>query len=311
MTFSIVACEPHARQLGVAVASKFLAVGAVVPWLEAEVGAIATQALANTRYGPDGLAHLRDGASAREALDAAAGRRSRPRRPPGRDRRRARALGDAHRAELHGLGGRPRGRRLRRAGQHPHRARRRRRDGRDLRGEQRRPRRRACCSRSPRAMPPAATAAAGSRRRSSSSRPAAATAATTTAWSTCACDDHAGPGRRAAPAVRHPRPAHRHDARGAEAAARGRARATRCASCSRAPAIPSEAGADGLHDALRAFVGTENLEARWWHEDRLDPGRARAPAHAAPPAERATRRSGRARPGRRGRRSRRSWAAGW
>ena len=70
MTFSIVACDVDAGQLGVAVASKFLAVGAVVPWLECEVGAIATQALANTRYGPHGLAHLRDGASAREALDA-------------------------------------------------------------------------------------------------------------------------------------------------------------------------------------------------------------------------------------------------
>ena len=34
---------------------------------------------------------------------------------------------------------------------------------------------------------------------------------------------------------------------------------------------PSEAGEDGLRDALRAFVGTENLEARWWHEQRLDP----------------------------------------
>jgi uncharacterized Ntn-hydrolase superfamily protein len=70
VTFSIVACDAHAGQIGVAVASKFLAVGAVVPWLQAEVGAIATQALANTRYGPDGLAHLRDGLSAREALDA-------------------------------------------------------------------------------------------------------------------------------------------------------------------------------------------------------------------------------------------------
>jgi uncharacterized Ntn-hydrolase superfamily protein len=70
VTFSIVASDVQAGQLGVAVASKFLAVGAVVPRLEAEVGAIATQALANTRYGPDGLGHLRDGASAREALDA-------------------------------------------------------------------------------------------------------------------------------------------------------------------------------------------------------------------------------------------------
>ena len=69
MTFSIVGCDAHAGQMGVAVASKFLAVGAVVPWLEAGVGAIATQALANTRYGPDGLALMREGASAREALD--------------------------------------------------------------------------------------------------------------------------------------------------------------------------------------------------------------------------------------------------
>ena len=68
MTFSIVGRDAEAGQLGVAVASKFLAVGAVVPWLEAEVGAIATQAQANTRYGPDGLALLRAGASASEAL---------------------------------------------------------------------------------------------------------------------------------------------------------------------------------------------------------------------------------------------------
>jgi uncharacterized Ntn-hydrolase superfamily protein len=69
VTFSIVACDVEAGQMGVAVASKFLAVGAVVPWLEAGVGAIATQALANTRYGPDGLLLMREGASAREALD--------------------------------------------------------------------------------------------------------------------------------------------------------------------------------------------------------------------------------------------------
>jgi uncharacterized Ntn-hydrolase superfamily protein len=68
VTFSIVGRDAEAGQLGVAVASKFLAVGAVVPWLEAEVGAIATQARANTRYGPDGLALLRAGASASEAL---------------------------------------------------------------------------------------------------------------------------------------------------------------------------------------------------------------------------------------------------
>jgi uncharacterized Ntn-hydrolase superfamily protein len=70
VTFSILACDVSAGQMGVAVASKFLAVGAVVPWLEAGVGAVATQALANTRYGPDGLALMRGGASAEKALEA-------------------------------------------------------------------------------------------------------------------------------------------------------------------------------------------------------------------------------------------------
>ena len=68
MTFSIVARDAHARQLGVAVASKFLAVGAVVPWATAGVGAVATQALANTTFGPDGLAGMAAGASAGDAL---------------------------------------------------------------------------------------------------------------------------------------------------------------------------------------------------------------------------------------------------
>ena len=65
-TYSIAACDLEASQWGVAVQSKFLSVGSVVPWAEPGVGAIATQAYANPRYGPDGLALLRDG------LDAAA-----------------------------------------------------------------------------------------------------------------------------------------------------------------------------------------------------------------------------------------------
>jgi uncharacterized Ntn-hydrolase superfamily protein len=69
VTFSIAACDLDAGQWGVAVASKFLAVGSVVPWLEGGVGAVATQALANTAYGPQGLALMRSGLSAREALD--------------------------------------------------------------------------------------------------------------------------------------------------------------------------------------------------------------------------------------------------
>ena len=68
-TYSIVACDPDARQWAVAVQSKFLAVGAVVPWAEAEVGAVATQAFANPQYGPNGLALLRDAFSAQEVVD--------------------------------------------------------------------------------------------------------------------------------------------------------------------------------------------------------------------------------------------------
>jgi uncharacterized Ntn-hydrolase superfamily protein len=69
-TYSIVACDVHAGQWGVAVQSKFLAVGSVVPWAEPHVGAIATQSYANPRYGPDGLALLREGRSAQETIDA-------------------------------------------------------------------------------------------------------------------------------------------------------------------------------------------------------------------------------------------------
>lgn len=67
-TFSIVAFDPNNGDLGIAVESKFLAVGSVVPWAKAGVGAIATQSLANTSYGPDGLNLLAEGLSAEEAL---------------------------------------------------------------------------------------------------------------------------------------------------------------------------------------------------------------------------------------------------
>jgi len=67
-TFSIAACDLERREWGVAVQSKFLAVGAVVGWAEAEAGAVATQAFANPSYGPDGLALLREGASADEVV---------------------------------------------------------------------------------------------------------------------------------------------------------------------------------------------------------------------------------------------------
>jgi uncharacterized Ntn-hydrolase superfamily protein len=63
-TYSICACDLDAQQWGVAVQSKFLAVGSIVPWAAPLVGAVATQAWANPRYGPEGLALLRKGLAA-------------------------------------------------------------------------------------------------------------------------------------------------------------------------------------------------------------------------------------------------------
>ncbi len=67
-TYSIVACDLERGQWGVATQSKFLAVGAIVPWAEPQAGAIATQSYANPRYGPDGLALLRQGLSADDVV---------------------------------------------------------------------------------------------------------------------------------------------------------------------------------------------------------------------------------------------------
>ncbi len=68
-TFSIVAADTVNGELGVAVASRFLAVGSVVPWAEAGVGAVATQAIANTAFGPEGLRLLAAGQDAPHALN--------------------------------------------------------------------------------------------------------------------------------------------------------------------------------------------------------------------------------------------------
>ncbi len=67
-TFSIVALDRSTGEVGVAVASKFLAVGAAVPWARAGVGGIATQAWANLSYGPDGLALLEQGVPAEQVV---------------------------------------------------------------------------------------------------------------------------------------------------------------------------------------------------------------------------------------------------
>src|SRR5579885_996264 len=72
-TFSIVAFDPATGDLGIAVESKFLAVGAVVPWAKAGVGAVATQSWANTTYGPKGLELLAQGKTPDEAVAALTG----------------------------------------------------------------------------------------------------------------------------------------------------------------------------------------------------------------------------------------------
>jgi len=73
MTFSIVARDPAQDAVGVAVHSKFVGVGAVVPWADAEAGAIATQSYANVAYGPDGLDLLREGQDAGTVVDRLTG----------------------------------------------------------------------------------------------------------------------------------------------------------------------------------------------------------------------------------------------
>ena len=70
VTYSIVGFCPKEKAWGVAVQSKFLGVGSIVPWAKAGVGAIATQSYANTSYGPDGLTYLEEGKSAQDVMQA-------------------------------------------------------------------------------------------------------------------------------------------------------------------------------------------------------------------------------------------------
>ncbi|MEZ3114528.1 DUF1028 domain-containing protein [Halobaculum sp. MBLA0147] len=69
MTFSIVARDPETDAVGVAVQSKFVSVGSVVPFASADAGAVATQSFANVAYGPDGLDLLREGHTAAEVVE--------------------------------------------------------------------------------------------------------------------------------------------------------------------------------------------------------------------------------------------------
>lgn len=68
-TFSIVGYDPETKEWGIAVQSKFVAVGAVCPWAKAGVGAIATQSYANTSFGPQGLKLLAEGNSSQEVME--------------------------------------------------------------------------------------------------------------------------------------------------------------------------------------------------------------------------------------------------
>ena len=69
-TYSIVARDPKTGELGVAVQSHYFSVGPIVPWVEAGVGAVATQSLVLVDYGPNGLALMRQGLSGPQALDS-------------------------------------------------------------------------------------------------------------------------------------------------------------------------------------------------------------------------------------------------
>ena len=67
-TFSIIARDPDTGEIGVAVQSRIVAVGAVVPWAKAEVGAVATQSFANVNYGFEGLKLLKTGKKPKEVV---------------------------------------------------------------------------------------------------------------------------------------------------------------------------------------------------------------------------------------------------
>jgi uncharacterized Ntn-hydrolase superfamily protein len=69
MTYSIVGYDPEEKEWGIAVQSKFLGVGSVVPFAKAGVGAVATQSYANTSYGPLALQLMEEGKTAEEAMD--------------------------------------------------------------------------------------------------------------------------------------------------------------------------------------------------------------------------------------------------
>jgi uncharacterized Ntn-hydrolase superfamily protein len=69
-TFSIVGADPQTGEIGVAVASRYFAVGSVVPWAKADIGAVATQAWVNYDFGPNGIDLLTKGLSPQAIIDS-------------------------------------------------------------------------------------------------------------------------------------------------------------------------------------------------------------------------------------------------
>ena len=104
-TFSIAACDPETGEIGVAVQSKFIAVGSVVPWAKAGVGAVATQSFANVTYGPRGLKLLQAGKSPTETIALLTTDDPAREKAPGRYHQCRRALGQFHRQGMLSLGG--------------------------------------------------------------------------------------------------------------------------------------------------------------------------------------------------------------
>jgi uncharacterized Ntn-hydrolase superfamily protein len=269
MTFSIVACDLEAGQLGVAVASKFLAVGAVVPWLDTGAGAVATQALANTSYGSDGLARMRAGASASEALAAVLAA------DEGRDDRQAGFVDLRGRAATHtgarcmdwaggrtGAGYAAQGNILTGPGVVAAMA-----EAYEAAGG-------SLAERLLLALA-AGDAAGGDRRGRQSAAiavvsPGAGYGGEDDSLVDLRVDDHADP----VPELKRLYDIHTMltgTTPDDEKLPLEGALADEVRELLTRAGYPSEPGEAGLHLALRAFTGTENLEARWWHEPRLDP----------------------------------------
>ena len=188
MTFSIVARADDGASWGVAVASKFLAVGSVVPAAAAGVGAVATQARVNVAYKGAALAHLAEGATAAVALQRLLDEDDLRDQPAGGDRRRRRAGRQPHRGGVPGVGRRGDRRGVRDPGQHPRGRRGRRGYAVRLRGKRHRrhPLRNGCWRLYAPATQPEATRGVGSPRRFSWCGTRRGSTGVTTSKSSCA-----------------------------------------------------------------------------------------------------------------------------